>query len=108
MATSPKHVVIIGHGLSGCSVAKELVDRSKKRGAPSITITVIDSRDFYESDSTDTELGRGPLPLTVYDFSWASIDACQRESVHKVSDTNLFTWTHGPTRTAHAHATCIN
>ena len=104
MATSPKHVVIIGHGLSGCSVAKDFVDKCKQRGAPSITITVVDSRDFYETDSEERSGARSLLLAPCA----ASIDACQRESVHKVSDTNLFTWTHGPTRTAHAHATCIN
>ena len=95
MATSPKHVVIIGHGLSGCSVAKDLVDKCKQRGAPSITITVVDSRDFYETDSEERS---GARSLRLAPCA-ASIDACQRESVRVVPHTNVVTWLHGPVHT---------
>jgi len=42
-------IVIIGHGLSGLELSKELLTLAKKKSA-SISITVVDSRDFYEMD----------------------------------------------------------
>jgi thioredoxin reductase len=55
MATT-QQIVIIGHGLSGCTVAQQLVALAKKHRAltSEIKIMVIDSRDFYEADALMT------------------------------------------------------